>query len=286
MENYLQHIIALLEEFYRETGLTITLFDIRGNCVAHFGGGKKFCRIVKHEPVLCRKCNGCNAHAMQCVGAIYETRCPMRLRETTIPVFYREKCAGYLMIGKFLLEGDKKSTLAKVRKMIAKYRLDRELENSALEELLPPLSETAYRKALSLLSTTAKEIGKYACALQDPHILRVKEVIADRDGEIMTSKRLAGVLRQNRRSLERTIKQKCGETPADFIADQNLTFAEDLLMNSEMSLRKIATELGYNYRSFLFFFKSRCGLTPHEFRTNGYAAYRSVPRRHKNHPPF
>ena len=62
-KSYLQLIGPVLEWFYRETGITITVLDRDGNTIVHRGGGVEICRHIRQK--LCEDCKNCDEDALE-----------------------------------------------------------------------------------------------------------------------------------------------------------------------------------------------------------------------------
>ena len=58
-------------------------------------------------------------------------------------------------------------------------------------------------------------------------------------------------------------------TPYDYLQNRKFRYARNLLQNTDMSMQKIASEIGYSNLSHFFSnFKKHYGITPGEFRKN------------------
>ncbi|RIX59660.1 AraC family transcriptional regulator [Paenibacillus nanensis] len=68
----------------------------------------------------------------------------------------------------------------------------------------------------------------------------------------------------------RMFKKYKGTTPTDFINGLRLSYAENLLLNTDMGIVDICLEIGLDNMSYFYsLFKKRNGITPHRFRKCG-----------------
>ncbi len=70
--------------------------------------------------------------------------------------------------------------------------------------------------------------------------------------------------------LAEIFKQTYGKTPAEYVADKKLVYAQEQLLHSDMRIVDIAYDLGFaGLSSFYKFFRERIGTAPAEYRRRG-----------------
>lgn len=283
MKNYLQQINPPLAEFRRETRAAASLFDLPGNCITHRGIGVKICPIFKKTSELLKKCNDCDRCVRKLISRhkkIHIYRCYAGIREAAVPLFGSGgRYIGCLMMGKCLIDVEKAEALRRVRALIVQYGLDPTSTLDAFEEL-PVMSGKEFRDAVVYLQEIAQKLsGKdyrlesgRSCleSLADKRVLRVIQYVKEREEGRAICMDMYRDLNLDRHTFERTLRKNCGERPAEFIADRNLTIAEDLMMNTDLSMIEVSDSLGYSYHAFVALFQKRCGISPLEFRLHGY----------------
>ncbi len=86
---------------------------------------------------------------------------------------------------------------------------------------------------------------------------------------IPTVAELAESLGYSKYYLSDLLKEETGRSTQDYIQDEIITRAKDLLLGSELPVNQIGYILGYEYPNhFSKFFKSKTGMTPTQYRKN------------------
>ena len=66
--------------------------------------------------------------------------------------------------------------------------------------------------------------------------------------------------------LIRLFKRNTGRRPMQFFIDKKIKRAEEMLSNTNLSVKQIAEMLHYDYYYFMRLFKKRTGVSPTKFR--------------------
>lgn len=214
-KNYLQTIMAELEWFYRETGITITVFDRKGNPIAHCGGGVDICRYIKFK--LYKKCSDCDKAALMRLlnGDRCEYLCHAGLSEAAALVRSEDgDFDGYIIIGKYLAE----ETL-EASKTIMQKLSEKDVNLSAVRraaETLIPLSAEKVDHALCCLSAVARRLEETGClkGFRNPDVRHAIQMV-NRDRQKATCTALYGEIHVTRQSANTIFVQHCGEIPND-----------------------------------------------------------------------
>jgi len=100
-------------------------------------------------------------------------------------------------------------------------------------------------------------------------IEKVKRYIAIHISDNPTREDLAKYVYLNPDYLSRLFKKETGITMISYCQNVRLLYIKDLLLKTDMSIGKIATQLGYsNFSHFTRSFKELTGISPTEFRSN------------------
>ncbi|GHJ29929.1 AraC family transcriptional regulator [Streptomyces hygroscopicus subsp. sporocinereus] len=104
-------------------------------------------------------------------------------------------------------------------------------------------------------------------AQSDPVVGRALRLLHERPGESWTVASLAASVGVSRAALARNFTELVGEPPMSYLTGWRLTLAADLLRDLDMSVAKIAQQVGYSGPFALSAaFKRERGVSPQEFR--------------------
>lgn len=108
-----------------------------------------------------------------------------------------------------------------------------------------------------------KEIAKQYINALDHHIQQLKSGAVNRALEIRD---LAKILHVHPVHLSNTIKEVTGRSTCDLYEERLLSISKELLLETDMSISEIASQLTYDPSNFTKFFKRYAGITPKKFR--------------------
>ena len=96
---------------------------------------------------------------------------------------------------------------------------------------------------------------------------QAKQILLADLQKIFSLKQLAYQVGTNPTKLSRLFQQHLGMTVFDFLREQRLLKAQDLLRQSSLSIQQVADSIGYkNHSDFTVAFKQRFGTTPRQYR--------------------
>lgn len=109
---------------------------------------------------------------------------------------------------------------------------------------------------------------------QDPHsshhdevIIKVQEWLQGNFQQSVQMKTLAGRFGMSERSLSRRFKQASNTTPLQYLQEQRIEHAKELLKHSNLVISEVSDQIGYSDAShFCSLFKKHTGVTPNEYR--------------------
>ncbi|MBB6634435.1 response regulator transcription factor [Cohnella thailandensis] len=106
-----------------------------------------------------------------------------------------------------------------------------------------------------------------AQASSSPVVQKVKAIVAERLNEELTREELAAGVFLNPAYLSRLFRKETGMALTEYILQEKMRRASDLLATTERSVSEIAGELGYgNFSYFARQFRKVYGETPHDYR--------------------
>jgi AraC-like DNA-binding protein len=102
-----------------------------------------------------------------------------------------------------------------------------------------------------------------------PKVRQTKAYLLDHLQEHLTLSLLADNVGMEKHTLARAFKKAYGKTIMDFLTEERMNRAKDLLRDSQMTLQRIAQKVGYkNHTHFTKAFKRKLNVTPSMFRHN------------------
>ena len=118
-----------------------------------------------------------------------------------------------------------------------------------------------------LTQTLCDEIRHMAYTHRTNYIEQVVNLISENCGYDMSLAYVAEQLGTSPSYISRIIKEKTGRNFLSLLTEMRVKRGEELLRNTEMSIKDIAQEVGYsNSYYFIKIFKEHKGMTPGEYR--------------------
>ncbi|MBO5199940.1 MAG: helix-turn-helix transcriptional regulator [Clostridia bacterium] len=139
-----------------------------------------------------------------------------------------------------------------------------------------PQSDRFDKASIMFLETIIK-LSKYQ-KLSDSHRLsggkqeemnKLIEYIAMNPRRIVSNEELADVIFRSKDYCIKKFAHHFGVTPYEYQIQQKIFTAQNLLKNTQMSIKEIASTIGYeDQHYFSYMFKKRCGQSPLQYRKN------------------
>lgn len=128
----------------------------------------------------------------------------------------------------------------------------------ALKELLIRLSQT---QARDMLEKTYKELAS------GNRLAHVVAYVKSNIREQLTLEELASKACMSKAHFVRTFKQELGQTPMEYVLNEKLKLARNLLQMGGLQIQEVAMMSGFNNISyFIRAFKKECGCTPKSYQ--------------------
>lgn len=158
------------------------------------------------------------------------------------------------------------------------------LNTGADAYLTKPFSPMVLQSVVSRLMTSQKELKEYFYSPESAFQVSDGQLLHQEDKEFMDAVTaivkenlgkeglgpdlIADALHINTRILYRRFKKISSLTPSDFIKDYRLTYAAQLLVNTQMSVQEIIYNVGISNKSYFYReFARKYNMTPKEYRT-------------------
>lgn len=146
-----------------------------------------------------------------------------------------------------------------------------ELKNGGLAEQLyvDSLTNLLAVHLLRGYSATRPRVALYDGGLSDRQLLQVTDYINDRLGHDIKLSDLAQLLEMSQFHFSRLFKRSLGVTPHQYVLQQRVERAKQLLKQTELSVIEIALLCGFSSHSHLGkWFRQHTGMTPKAYRAS------------------
>ncbi len=258
----------LLRDFYTLTGVKTCLFDSAGKEIAYYPEKlSAYCALLRQNSELDERCVKCDKTAFaECkkTRKRYSYVCHAGLTECVSPIIYDDKIIGYILIGQAKTE---KSAFTDA--IASKFPASSRADLAEAFERLPVADSKIIRSAMSVLDACAGY--EYLKSLLKTSEKRTDTAIDDyvtaHVGEDLSIKRLRSVFKLSNTELYAIFEEFFNSTPAEFIKKRRLSYACELLVNSDLPISVISEKCGicdYNYFSKVF--KKEIKISPREYR--------------------
>lgn len=254
----LKHIITDLSEL---TGISISFLDVNFNNIIICCDENDYCSTLQKLKLLEKPCRYSDNYLLnKCKNSLQlESHiCHAGLCDSAMPIIKNGILAGYIMFGRiktnsspktnnYLPKNSNKETLDKLYQKLP-YFTDSQI--ACLTDLLP-----------RILFQNAIEIEN------DSLITEITEYIKNNLDNNLTVDQLCSRFYISKNRLYNTFFEHYNLTVNEYITEQRLEKAKELLKTTSEPIYKIAEDTGiYNYTYFCKLFKRKTGLTPTKYR--------------------
>ncbi len=269
----LEKLQTLLKDFYRLTGMRITIFnDSFEELTSYPESIAPVCRFIRRNPEAKAACHDCDRKA--CRTALqrrksYIYRCHAGLTEAVAPVFIGNLPAAYLLFGHLFSYPSQYIGWVTIRTCCKKYGLDEE----KLKTLVISLPMTEKEKILAA-ADILQAVASYLCYDQMISLrrktmtVRIDEYIEKNMRSRLDTAVLCEEFQIGKTTLCKIARDNYGEGIAEHIRNLRIRHAEQLLTDSrELSVAEIAEKCGFSdYNYFITVFRKSTGMPPGEYR--------------------
>ena len=270
----LDELKRLLSDFYRITGIRITVFDEgRREVAAEPAAPPDFCRLIRGTEAGRAACAACDREACRIASRrdkVYLYRCHAGLTEAIMPLYVEGALAGYLLCGHMFAFRDADEGWATVRQCCEAYPIDpADLRKACLDR--PQLSEEYIHSAARILHATASYLilERLATLQESSDAARLSDYLAAHFAEDIDADTLCRELGLGRTSLYRLSERLYGTGPAARIRAMRMDKARQLLgTRRDLSIADVGLACGYpDYNYFISVFTREVGVPPGKYRS-------------------
>ncbi len=260
-----QKLSMIVNDFYRATGIQISVLDAERNCIASAGVfGSHFCDIIQKIDNAQACCNADHDILEKCTVSHKPEMhiCHAGLIDIAVPILYEEHICGYLIMGR-------------MRRELSFEELHAEYSNRYMAllkekyESLPIYSEERAMSILSLASMLAAYIITEDMIVKDQNDLTelIVKYIRENLHKPLSVGDICRYMGISKNTLNRNMRKFIGMSVGDYVLQQRIELAEKLLLHTDDSVSDICEQTGFSDPSyFVRAFKKRTGTTPLKYR--------------------
>lgn len=265
-------LLRLVEALQTFTGLKTSIFDGEGRDIQIFGGHQGFCHLVNADSEGHRRCEACDARAVQAASAargVYRYRCHLGLCEVALPLYENGVPIAYLSFGQYLDEAPVERQWERTEAALDWYQGDKKALREAFWELRQySFRETAaYAEILQALTAYILQEGIIRSA-EYTDLQRLEMYLDQHYRESLTLKKIAADLHMGTTKLSQLARRlPGGGTVVQSVTARRIDEARTLLLQGDAPISAVAEAVGYNdYNYFTKVFKAETGFTPSAYR--------------------
>lgn len=273
---HIERLDKLLYDFYRLTGLTVSIWDADLRMLSHQPKEMcGFCRLVRSSPEGAARCYASDKDVcMRCAaeGAPVTHRCHAGLVDTAIPIRFKDRVLGYMMFGQVTEEGE--TPYAALSALSEALSLDCAALLSEYRALAHYDSErTAAAAAILKAATRYLWLSEYIEIGYHTDAARIDEYIHENLERPISVRDICARFGISKNRLYALSHEWFKMPIGDYIISVRIGEAKRLLTLSDLSVGEVALRVGirdYNY--FTKFFKENVGMPPLRYRKQAASA--------------
>ncbi|MDF2632068.1 MAG: soxS 1 [Caproiciproducens sp.] len=257
MDDHIE-LLTVLKELHHISGFRISVHDTKFNEIAAYPKELGcFCSLVQQNEKARQICIHNDIDTFNIVRNELQTyvyQCKFGLYEAVAPLFSFGTLTGYLMMGQSI------DTLTGSRDFVYKAALPYVKDLNVLSQTVGSIPVSSKEMILSCI-TIMDVCAKYITLSNRLHLSKqnltfeIKKYIAENYHKKITIAMLCEQFFCSRSTLINSFKKNCSTTISQYILDIRMEKAEEMLKNSNKSIKDIAVECGFedqNYFSKVF----------------------------------
>ena len=263
----------LLYDFYRLTGLTVSIWDSNMKMLSHQPKEMSdYCRKIREYPEGARRCYLSDMKLCEeCkqTGKPATHVCHAGLADSVVPLKFKDEILGYIMFGQ-VIPSKKRNSLELIERISRDLGIDNE-EMTRLFSSLDSFDEEKINAASNILKMSARYLwlSEYIEIKHDDTAKALKEYIDKNLASDINVDTICRELGISKNRLYKISHESFGMTIGNYINENRIRKAKHLLISGDMPIGKICEAVGikdYNY--FSKYFKAKTGISPRKYRKN------------------
>lgn len=259
---------------YNITDTVIAIYDENKNRICSYPAPDsmcEFCSEIRRSSELTQKCYESDDVAFEICKSTRQPHiyhCHIGLLEVAAPIIYDNMVLGYIQFGQITDLEDKTALLSNIKNIADSYHLDYDVLVSSLPKIQYRTNE--YILSISkLLEMCANYIwlNSIISIKKEGLAYNIDLYIKEHLGETLSVSKLCHQFSISRSTLYEISKNNFGCSISEYIQNQRIERAKELLKNPELTISEVSEAVGIkdaNY--FIRFFKKRTQCTPKAYQ--------------------
>ena len=263
----------IMEDFYRISGMLISVYDRQMRCVASAGPeGRSYCRVIQQSGDALKCCFRSDLNAFNRVaetGKSYYYTCPFGLFEAMIPIWGNKELLGFLFVGQAIEDTPGRISAAKTAAV--RYLGENQLPDGGREivDSLAHFSKERLESFSHVLEMLAEYIASKGLFPAQPKSAGqlVRDFLIKNYHRKISLAELGLYLHCSTVTLTENFRKEFGMTIMQCLQEIRLENAEKLLRNSDLPVGNVAEKCGFSSGEYFSnVFKRRYGMSPAAYR--------------------
>ncbi len=262
----------LLSDFYKLTGLTISVWDSDLHMLSHYPREMTpFCRLIRKTPLGAKGCFESDKSVfMKCLetGQPQTHQCHAGLIDTAIPIQFKDTLLGFLMFGQAASTIPNQEIEQFLKNVGKELKIDSAKLFSAyktLDKYQPDRIQSAAN--ILKMATRYLWLSDMIKIDNDDVIEKLNDYIGKHLQDKLTVESICKKLYISKNKLYSLLEKRFHTTIAEYIQKIRIEKAKSLLTTTDMFVYQICESVGFaEYNYFIKIFKSETGKTPLQYR--------------------
>ena len=274
------YIDEVLKTFHAISGMTVGIYDTQFRCTHSVLETVTFCNLIQKSKACMAKCIQSDKDALARVaetGEPYIYSCPFGLFEAIYPIREQDAIIGYMIVGPAFRRESDTEDIPVSKAMEIDPSLNRETLRIGINEINSYSNEE--------LDGFCRTLSIFAEYIESNHLLSgdqrslgqlIKQYVRKNLSNKITLKGMSQNLHCSTVTLTESFRKEYGMTIMQYVLEQRMKMAEQLLLANTVTVTEIAERCGFpDVEYFSKCFKETHGAPPSVWRREALAAEES-----------
>lgn len=259
-------LTKLIRNLFDLTGISLSVLDTDYKRLTHCAHPEDFCTLLQtteNGALECQKCDRKILKRCSRSGVLEGHICGAGLYDSAMPIKKNDSVVGYVIMGRVR---SVKSPASCQRFSGTDPVMEERL--NALYQQLPVMTEKQLSALYAILPSVLFDSA--ITIIYDPLVNDIVEYIRGNLKEDLSVKHLCSRFHISANHLYNAFRANLDRTVNEFVTEQRLTRAKELLLTTNEPVYAVAEQVGIgNYPYFCNLFKKKNGCAPKQFRERG-----------------